>query len=73
MITTEEFNGVLRLNFNGKAYIGYAYRDIDGYFVFVNVGDGTWNEYSLRLVADKLQELNKDWNEQIKNYEKKKI
>lgn len=48
--------------------IGTFERDVDGFYYFWNNDDGgCWGEYSLRLVADALEKLNKPWNEQIQN------
>ena len=48
--------------------VGLFYFEVDGFWVFTPIGDGYWNEYSLRLIADKLEELNKSWNEQLDEY-----
>ena len=38
----------------------------DGYLGFYVVGDGYWSSYALRLIADKLDEMNKTWDDHIK-------
>lgn len=67
------------LNFSGEGniirvtlkdsnkYIGYLYMEVDGYYVYqpVNV-NGCWSAYEMRIIADKLDELNKDWDEQVR-------
>jgi hypothetical protein len=51
--------------FNGQ-HLGYFYLEIDGFYVFVPKSDiGYWSEFSLRMIADKLEELNKQHNEAI--------
>ena len=70
MITHVELeSGRLSLLYgNGKSQksIGLAVLDVDGYYYFwSNENDGLWSSYSLRLIADKLEELNKDWDEKI--------
>lgn len=46
--------------------LGEFIRDVDGFFYFKHMdSDGLWSEYSLRLLANKLKEVNKDWEEQI--------
>jgi hypothetical protein len=52
----------------GTQKVGLFYFEVDGFWVFTPIGDGYWNEYSLRLIADKLEELNKSWNEQLDEY-----
>lgn len=57
------------LYFNDMTYIGYVYQEVDGFYVYQpNDKGGVFNEYSLRLIADTLKELNKDWNEHIEKY-----
>ena len=54
--------------FNGQ-HLGYFYLEVDGFYVFNPKGDiGYWNEFNLRMIADKLEELNKKWNEEIELY-----
>lgn len=48
--------------------VGLFYLEVDGFWVFNPIGTGYWNEYSLRLIANKLEELNKSWNEQLDEY-----
>ncbi len=57
---------------NGKTdrnkYIGDFMISDDGYFHYLPKNDiGTFNEYSLMLISKKLKELNKEWDNQIKN------
>jgi hypothetical protein len=58
------------LLFFGKAKIGKAIREIDGYFYFLPgvriEGNSIWAAYSLRWIADCLDELNRPWDEQVK-------
>ena len=47
--------------------IGELIMDVDGYFYFWStVKDGCWPSYILRYIADKLDEINKDWDNKIK-------
>jgi hypothetical protein len=49
------------------AYIGDFLKDVDGYFYYwppPNQG-GCFVAWLLRALADKLDEINKDWNEQV--------
>ena len=50
------------------AHIGYAYIEVDGYytFMFAHHRNGNWDAHVLRAIADKLDELNKDWDEEVK-------
>lgn len=46
--------------------VGEIYREVDGFFVFwPYTVTGFYTEQFLREVADKLRELNKEWNETI--------
>ena len=52
-----------------KQHLGYFYMEIDGFYVFIPHGNiGYWNEYSLRMIADKLEDLNTAHNKNIENY-----
>lgn len=69
MITTIESGNVIDFFFENGKYLGYAYREVDGYYVFqssLSQRYGFWTSYSLRMIADKLDELNKEWDEQLK-------
>ena len=51
------------------AELGDVYREVDGYLVFVpKVGAGFQTEYSLRLIADFLENANKGHDEKIRNW-----
>lgn len=65
-----------RINFHVKdsnKFIGYAYREVDGYYVFVFDGksDGAWPDYALLEIGNELKELNKDWDKELRNALKK--
>ena len=50
-----------------KLEIGWAVREVDGYFYFDPCsGGGLWSDYSMRWVADCISELNRPWDEQVK-------
>lgn len=68
MITTIEEDNVIDFFFENGKYLGYAYKEVDGYYVFESTmnSNGFWTSHSLRLVADKLDEVNKEWDEQVK-------
>jgi hypothetical protein len=44
--------------------------DVDGYYYFTydTTQNGLWTSYSLRMVADLLDEINKPHEENIKEY-----
>jgi hypothetical protein len=50
-------------------FLGDAEQDESGYynFWFSKDNDGYWNSYSLRLISEELDKMNKDWNDYIKN------
>lgn len=47
--------------------IGYAYQEIDGYFVFLpnDKLQGYQSEYNLYAIADALRMLNRDWDKVV--------
>jgi len=54
--------------FNNK-YLGDAEQDESGFYSFWidKSNNGCWTSYSLKLIAGKLDELNKEWNSKILN------
>lgn len=71
MVTTKQLPGESKILFYfNEIYLGYAYQEIDGLYVFVFKAsdEGSWSGYALRWIADKLDELNKDWNKNIEEY-----
>lgn len=59
-------DGVYLVYFNKKKLGEFIVQD-DGFFGFyTNEPSGYWSSHSLRLIADKLDELNKEWGEYIK-------
>jgi hypothetical protein len=53
---------------NGKK-LGSFYMEVDGYFVFQPdpTNEGYWSEYSLKLIIQKLEDLNKEWDAHVKD------
>lgn len=48
--------------------IGTAYVETDGYYVFLPAGGkGFWSSCIMKMIAEHLDELNKDYDCQIKN------
>lgn len=41
-------------------------RDVDGYFYCELMGTGLYSDYTLIELGNKLKELNKDWDDEIK-------
>lgn len=59
-------SNVLTVEFTNGKLLGEFYREVDGYYVFdPESGSGYWPEWLLRALADELEELNKEWNEQV--------
>jgi len=68
MINLEkQTNTSYKVLFNTK-YLGMAEMGVDGFYNFYadDSNKGYWSSYSLRLIADKLDELNKEWSDYIK-------
>lgn len=51
----------------GNTLVGELYAEADGFYVFDPIvgRTGYWPEWMLRSIADKLQEVNKEWQEEI--------
>ena len=51
--------------------IGYFVPDVDGFYYFEpEVGRGYWNEHALLELGNKLKELNQDYIDELKKFEK---
>jgi hypothetical protein len=58
-----------KFNFENGVYLGYAYPEIDGVYVFVFESiTGCWNSYVLKMIAERLDELNKEWDDHLTQY-----
>ncbi len=54
--------------FDNGVVLGVFLRDVDGYFYYwPEKLSGAWEAHILRAIADKLDEINKPWDEQIRN------
>lgn len=53
---------------NGKR-LGYFRLDVDGYYYFEELPNGGyWSAHSLRYIADKLDEINKPYDDEVNQY-----
>lgn len=65
---------MIKVKFNevyfNTVYLGSFERDVDGYFHFWmnKINNGSWDSYSLKLIANKLDQINKRWNDNINEY-----
>jgi hypothetical protein len=67
-LTTEPINKTKhKVIFNNKRHIGYFIMDIDGYYYFDSLikSNGWWTSYSLRMVADLLDMMNKSYEDKL--------
>ena len=48
--------------------VGYLIVDVDGYFYFWPSNEGCWSAHMMRTIANKLDEVNKKWDDQIHEY-----
>lgn len=67
----EQVKGVSTIRFfvrDSENCVGYAYQEVDGYYVFVfnDENKGSWSDYALLEIGMKLKELNKEWDEKVK-------
>lgn len=65
-INTQEITkGRYKVFFNTN-YLGDLVMDVDGYFYYwPSIEKGAWSSYSMRMIADKMDELNKPWDDYI--------
>ena len=55
------------LIFTNGVVVGFAYREIDGYFCFEPApAHGFWSAWMMRAVADLLDEMNKPWDDRVR-------
>ena len=67
LIRLEKVDDDYHVYFDNGVLLGEFYAEVDGYYVFTpKLRGGFWKSYVLRTIADKLDELNKEWDEQIK-------
>lgn len=68
--TIKEDNRILFYLETNDKYLGYAYLEIDGFYVFVfdKPCDGSWSAYALKWIAEKLDELNKPYEDYLKSF-----
>lgn len=68
-ITLEKLNNSNQeVRFNNKL-LGHFIMQEDGYYMFFCLEDnGGWSSYSLKLIADKLDEVNKEFNDEVNEY-----
>lgn len=53
---------------NGK-HLGYFRLDVDGYYYFEELPNGGyWSAHSLRHIANKLDEINKPYDDEVNQY-----
>ena len=55
--------------FENGIKLGELLMDCDGYFYFwFERCDGSWESWVLRIICDKMDEINKPWNDEIYKY-----
>jgi len=65
LLTEKVSDGRYKVFFESK-YLGDFVRDVDGFFYYWPSEDGgCWSAWTLRLIANELEELNADWNKYI--------
>lgn len=69
MIKTVKQGDKIKFYWENGSYMGYVYKEIDGFYTYV-IEDkgGTIDAYVLRALANKIDKLNKPWNDQINEY-----
>jgi len=57
---------------NGKI-LGEFVQDESGFFGFYCDTKGSWSSWTLKAIADRLDEINKPWDEKINEYFKSEL
>lgn len=70
MIKIEQVENKINFYWENNVYMGYAYKEVDGYYVFILEGKsgGFLESHVLRSIANKLDEINQLWDDQIQEY-----
>lgn len=64
--------GYFKLFFNDK-YVGDLIMDVDGYYYYQPINNsGYWSSYSLKLIIDYLDKMNKEHDNKIVKFFKKR-
>lgn len=64
----KQSNSTQEVRFNNKI-LGYFVMQEDGYYLFFSLDNsGGWSSYSLKLVADKLDEVNNAFEKELDLY-----
>jgi hypothetical protein len=65
--TEKQSDHSIKFFWENGVYLGFAYPEVCGYyhFVFEESRGGCWASYALRVIADKVDELNKEWDEKV--------
>lgn len=65
---------MIKVKFNkvyfNNVWLGCISKDVDGFYHFYinDWSNGSWNSYSLKLIADKLDQVNKRLDNNINEY-----
>lgn len=52
----------------GNVHLGEIYQEVDGYHVFVPGKSGAWSSHNLREVAEFLDNLNAEWDAEVREF-----
>ena len=62
-------NNIYDVIFYTGTFLGTFQKDMDGYFKYwPPLRNGYWSAHVLRAIADKLDELNKEWDDEVRRY-----
>ena len=66
----KKYGGVYHAYHDNGVKLGEILMAEDGYYVFFSDDSkrGFWEAYILRQIADRLDEINKPWDDQVKQY-----
>lgn len=70
LLKLEKCDGGYEVYFENNVKLGHFLMDVDGYYYWwpmEDMGKGMWAPYVLRALADKLDDLNYPWDDQIMN------
>lgn len=66
VVFTEVPAGTYSVTYHNGVSLGELYREIDGFFVFSPIlRGGFWEAAPMRTIADKLDELNAPWENEL--------
>lgn len=69
-LVVQDSGDYLSACWSNGVHLGDFVMDVDGYYGWwpLRGKTGSWPSYALRMIADKLDELNAEWDNEVRSY-----